>query len=253
VNDTTSTPRRIVVSGGGTGIGKATAAAFAAEGDRVTLLGRRENVLRDAAAELADAYGPGSADFHTADLSEPDQVRAAVARIAEDGPVDVIVTNAGGNVAAGHDGTLEGIADGYRRNFAANVLTAVLLTEALLPHLRRPGGRIVHLSSIAAIRGPGSYGGAKAALHAYTYELAQRLGPEGVTANAVAPGYVGETEFFGDRATPEFVASRVNLTLTGQPGHPDEIAAAIQYLASPAAAYVTGQILHINGGTILGR
>jgi 3-oxoacyl-[acyl-carrier protein] reductase len=253
VTDTTTTPRRIVVSGGGTGIGKATAAAFAAEGDRVTVIGRREKVLREAVAELTDMYGPGSADFRTADLTEPDQVRAAVAAIAEDGPVDVVVTNAGGNVASGDDGTLEGIADGYLRNFSANVLTAVLLTEALLPHLRRPGGRIVHLSSIAAVRGPGSYGGAKAAVHAYTYELAQRLGAEGVTANAVAPGYVGETEFFGDRATPEFVATRVAATLTGRPGHPDEIAAAILYLASPAAAYVTGQILHINGGTVLGR
>ncbi|MEE4542370.1 SDR family oxidoreductase [Streptomyces sp. V4-01] len=249
----TTTPRRIVVSGGGTGIGKATAAAFAADGDRVTVIGRREDVLRDAVAELSDLYGPGSADFQTADLSEPDQVRAAVARLAQDGPVDVVVTNAGGNVAFDDDGTLEGIADGYRRNFAANVLTAVLLTEALLPHLRRPGGRIVHLSSIAAVRGPGSYGGAKAAVHAYTYELAQRLGADGITANAVAPGYVGGTEFFGDRATPQFVATRVAGTLTGKPGHPDEIAAAIRYLASPAAAYVTGQIPHINGGTVLGR
>jgi 3-oxoacyl-[acyl-carrier protein] reductase len=245
--------RRVVVSGGGTGIGRATAEAFAADGDQVIILGRREEVLRGAAEEINAAYGKGLVDWFAADLTEPEQVRAAAAFATGDGPVDVIVTNAGGNVASGDDGTLEGIADGYRRNFAANVLTAVLLTEALLPHLRRPGGRIVHLSSIAAVRGPGSYGGAKAAVHAYTYELAQRLGAEGVTANAVAPGYVGETEFFGDRATPEFVATRVAATLTGRPGHPDEIAAAILYLASPAAAYVTGQILHINGGTVLGR
>jgi 3-oxoacyl-[acyl-carrier protein] reductase len=245
--------RRVVVSGGGTGIGKATAAAFAADGEQVVILGRREEVLSAAADEIGARYGKDAISYRVADLTEPEQVRGVVAAVAEGGPVDVVVTSAGGNVAFDTDDTLEGIADGYRRNFAANVLTAVLLTEALVPHLRRPGGRVVHLSSIAAVRGPGSYGGAKAALHAYTYELAARLGPDGITANAVAPGFVGETEFFGDRATPEFVASRVDATLTGRPGRPEEIAAAIQYLASPAAAYLTGQILHINGGTVLGR
>lgn len=245
--------RRIVVSGGGTGIGKATAAAFAADGEHVTLLGRREDVLRAAAEEIDDTHGKGLADHFAADLSDPAQVRAAAAHITAGGPVDVLVTNAGGNVAADHDGTLEGIADGYLRNFHANVLTAVLLTEALLPHLRRPGGRVVHMSSIAALRGPGSYGGAKAAVHAYTFELAQRVGADGITVNAVAPGFVGDTEFFGDRATPEFVASRVAQSLTGHPGHPAEIAAAVQYLAAPAASYTTGQILHVNGGAALGR
>jgi len=245
--------RRVVVSGGGTGIGRATAEAFAADGDQVIILGRREEVLRGAAEEINAAYGKGLVDWFAADLAEPEQVRAAAAFATGDGPVDVIVTNAGGNVASGDDGTLESIADGYRRNFAANVLTAVLLTEALLPHVRRPGGRIVHLSSIAAVRGPGSYGGAKAAVHAYTFELAQRVGKEGITVNAVAPGYVGDTEFFGDRATPEFIAVRVAQSLTGQGGRPSEIAAAIKHLAAPEAAYTTGQIMHVNGGAMLGR
>ncbi|MCZ4098383.1 SDR family NAD(P)-dependent oxidoreductase [Streptomyces sp. H39-C1] len=245
--------RRVVVSGGGTGIGLATAEAFAADGDRVVIIGRRAELLRETADKLNATHGDGLVSWTAADLSDPEQVRDAARFVEGDGPVDVIVTNAGGNVASSSDGTLEGIAAGYRRNFEANVLTAVLLTEALLPQIRRPGGRIVHLSSIAALRGPGSYGGAKAALHAYTFELAQRLGTDGVTANAVAPGFVGDTEFFGDRATPGFVASRVSQTLTGRPGAPSEIAAAIRYLASPEAAYVTGQILHINGGAALGR
>ncbi|GAA1672452.1 SDR family NAD(P)-dependent oxidoreductase [Streptomyces yatensis] len=245
--------RRIVVSGGGTGIGLAAAETFAAEGDRVVILGRRAEVLRTAADKLNAAYGSDLVTWTSADLSDPEQTRRAAEFIAADGAVDVVVTNAGGNVAASNDGTLEGIADQYRRNFAANVLTAVLLTEALLPHLTRPGGRIVHLSSVAALRGPGSYGGTKAALHTYTFELAKRLGPEGITANAVAPGYVEDTEFFGDRGTPEFIAQQIGQTLTGQPGTPVEIAAAIRYLASPEAAYVTGQVLHINGGAQFGR
>lgn len=244
--------RRVVVSGGGTGIGLATAEAFAADGDRVVLLGRREDILRKAAEGLDERHGDGTASWYAADLADPEQVGAARKFIAaDDTPVDVLVANAGGNVAPSHDGSLASVADSYRRNFDANVLTAVLLTEALLPHLRRPGGRIVQLSSIASLRG-GSYGGSRAG-STRTYDLAQRLGSEGITVNAVAPGFVGDTEFFGDRATPEFVASRVAQSLTGQPGHPSEIAAAIRYVASPEAAYLTGQLLHINGGAALGR
>lgn len=243
-----------MVSGGGTGIGLAVAEAFAADGDRVTLLGRREEVLRAAAEKLNATHGDGTASWCPADLSEPEQVRRAERFITErSDAVDVLVTNAGGNAAPSHDGTLEGIAEGYRRNFAANVLTSVLLTEALLPHVRRPGGRIIHLSSIAALRGPGSYGGSKAAVNTYTFDLAQKLGPEGITVNAVAPGFVADTEFFGDRATPEFIASRVAQSLTGKPGLPAEIAASVRHVASPEAAYLTGQILHINGGAALGR
>lgn len=245
--------RRIVVSGGGTGIGLATAEAFAADGDRVVILGRRAEVLSAAADKVNAAHGADLVTWTSADLSDPQQTRRAVEFIAADGPVDVVVTNAGGNVAPGNDGTLEGIADQFQRNFTANVLTAVLLTEGLLPHLTRPGGRIVHLSSVASLRGPGSYGGTKAHLHVYTYDLAKRLGAEGVTVNAVAPGYVQDTEFFGERGTPEFIAQQIGQTLTGQPGHPAEIAAAIRYLASPEAAYVTGQVLHINGGAQFGR
>lgn len=148
--------RRVVVSGGGTGIGLATAEAFAADGDRLVLLGRREEVLRKAADTLNSRFGESAATWCAADLSDPEQVGTVRDFItADEAPVDVLVANAGGNVAAAHDGTLASVADGYRRNFDANVLTAVLLTEALLPHIRRPGGRIVQLSSIASLRGRG--------------------------------------------------------------------------------------------------
>ncbi|MGW4162050.1 SDR family NAD(P)-dependent oxidoreductase [Streptomyces sp. NPDC004788] len=252
-NDAHRTPRRVVISGGGTGIGLVTAEDFAAAGDEVIIIGRREDVLRDAAAAVNKRHDTDRVSWIRADLSLPADTAEAAARISGDGPVDVIVTNAGGNVAPDAGDTLEQIADGYLRNFKANTLTAVLLTEALLPAMRRPGGRVVHLSSIAAVRGPGSYGGSKAALHAYVYELAQRVGAEGITVNAVAPGYVADTEFFGERATPAFVASRVDATLTKQGGTPQEVSAAIRYLCSPEAAYVHGQILHINGGAMLGR
>lgn len=134
------------------------------------------------------------------------------------------------------------------------LLTAVLLTEALRPALRRPGGRVILISSIAAQRGGGGpYSAAKAALHGYLYDLAAELSPDGITANIVSPGYVADTEFFGGRMTAEGHARRVAQTLVGRAGQPAEIAALIRYLASPAAGFVTGQILNINGGALLGH
>src|SRR4051812_15489758 len=100
--------RRVVVSGGGTGIGLATAEIFAAAGDQVVIVGRREEPLRKAADRLNAEYAGDGAEpvgWITADLRDPEAVRRAAASVTADGPVDVIVTNAGGNVAPSHDGT----------------------------------------------------------------------------------------------------------------------------------------------------
>jgi 3-oxoacyl-[acyl-carrier protein] reductase len=244
---------KIVISGGGTGIGLAAARLFGAEGNRVHVIGRRAKVVEDAAAMLNAEFGEERVLAHTADLTEPAQVDRVAGAIASAGdPVDVLVNNAGGNFGtAGAGASLSDLAADYRANFEGNVLTAVLLTHAILPQLARPGGAIVTVSSIAAVRGPGSYGGAKAQLHAVTYEWATTLAPDGIRANAVAPGFTEDTEFFGARMNPEFRASRVGQTLLRRAGTPEEIAEAIKYLAG--ATNITGEILHINGGAVLGR
>ncbi|MGW4794439.1 SDR family NAD(P)-dependent oxidoreductase [Nonomuraea sp. NPDC004297] len=235
--------RTTVVTGGGTGIGKAIAARFAADGDRVVIVGRRADVLEKAAAEIGGTALP-------ADLSDPEQVERVRAVLAERfGTIDVLVNNAGGNAEGSG-----GVAERWTGNFLANVLTSVLPTEALRD-LLNPSGRVVFVSSIAALRGSGgnSYGPMKAALHPYAFDLAAALGPRGITVNVVAPGFVEDTEFFGGGMSEERRARLVGQTHTGRAGTPQDVAETVHWLASPGGGYVTAQIVQVNGGAERGR
>lgn len=246
--------RTAVVSGGGTGIGRAIARAVAEDCSTVVIVGRRAEPLMEAAAAICDEVRDARVETVQADLRDPAQVAAAAERVGALADIlDVLVNNAGGNLAPRPAGNLAGVRDDWQANFEGNTLPAVLLTHALLPLMRRPGGRIVTISSIAALRGPASYGGAKAALHPWSADLATTLAPEGITVNVVAPGYIAGTDFYGERDGPELRADRARRAAAGRMGEPGEVASLVRYLVGEGASYVTGQILQANGGALLGR
>jgi NAD(P)-dependent dehydrogenase (short-subunit alcohol dehydrogenase family) len=236
-----------VVSGGGTGIGLAVARRLTERGGNVTLLGRRPDVLADAARQVG-------ATAVVCDVADPEAVRAVLDDLPAE--VDVLVNNAGGNTDLGSpepaDGDLAGLAAAWQDNLRSNLISAVLLTAALAPRLA-DGGRVVTLGSIAARTGAGSYGAAKAAIEAWNIDVARELGPRGITANVVSPGLTVDTEFFRGRLTGDRTARLVAATATGRAGTPDDVAALIDFLAGPDAGHITGQVLHVNGGAHRGH
>ncbi|ONK12761.1 3-oxoacyl-[acyl-carrier-protein] reductase FabG [Streptomyces sp. MP131-18] len=248
----------MIISGGGTGIGFATADCFDRDGDTTVLVGRRAAVVERAADRLDHAVAL------PADLTDPADVARVATVVAERwGTVDVLVNAAGGNGSLepgpepgpGSEEPLAAAAHAWTVNFRINTLSAVLLTEALRDRLASPGGRVLFLSSIAAYRGSGSgaYAASKAALHPYAYDLAGALGPRGITVNLVAPGYIEDTEFFGGGMPPERRATLVGQTLNGRPGTPGDVAQTLHWLASHAAGHVTAQSVQVNGGAERGR
>jgi 3-oxoacyl-[acyl-carrier protein] reductase len=247
VSDTA--PRTAVISGGGTGIGRAVSEALLHDGYHVALLGRRDNVLTEAAAAMAHL---GTVHTHAVDLSEPDDVERVLLRVADDlgGGVDVVVANAGRGAARPSE-SLASHHDAWMDAIAGNAMTSVLLVEGLRPHLSDTG-RIIFVSSAAATgAGGAAYGAAKAALHGWMYDLAVELGPEGVTCNVVSPGFIDDTELFGGRLSDERRAGFVDRTLVKRAGRPADVADCVRWLAAPETGYVTAQVIGVDGGALV--
>ena len=237
--------RHVVVTGGGTGIGKAIAAAFAQQSDQVVITGRRPEPLKLAAEELGDNVR--AVRF---DASDPGEVADAMAELPE--IVNILVNNAGGNtdIGAPNPTSLDELAAAWRANLDSNLISAVLVTSALRDRLAH-GGAIINFSSIAAHRpGAGSYSAAKAAVEAWNLTLAHDVGADRITANVISPGFIEDTEFFRDRMTDERRATLIAQTTNGRSGTPDDIAAMALFLASPAASHITAQTIHVNGGAL---
>jgi 3-oxoacyl-[acyl-carrier protein] reductase len=244
-----SSVRTVVVSGGGTGIGRAVARRLAGGGQHVTVTGRRRAPLDRVAA------ASGLVDVVAADVSTVAGAESVAARIRLAERACAGVVAAAGGLAPSGDAGLAGIAEDWQESFESNVLSAVLLVEAMRADLEAHAGRVVLLSSVAALRGSGGgpYGAMKAALHAWAFDLASDLGRYQGTANVIAPGFVPDTEFWAGRLNDDIMAQRSGQTLVGRPGTPDEVASLIAWLLGPDGGWVTGQVLSPNGGVVLGR
>ena len=243
--------RAVLITGASRGIGRATAAAFAAAGDRVAI--HHRDSAAHARSLQAELPGAGHAVVQ-ADLADPAAVRAMVdAAAAALGGLDVVVNCAG--IYTPHPITevsYEQWQAEWRRTIDVNLIGAANVIYCAVPHLRR-GGRIVNVSSRGAFRGEPrqpAYGASKAGLNAMGQSLAVALGPLGIAVATVAPGYV-ETDMTNvDLKSPRGAAIRAQSPFD-RVALPSEIAAAIVWLASPAAEWASGAILDLNGASYL--
>jgi 3-oxoacyl-[acyl-carrier protein] reductase len=249
--------RAVLVTGGSRGIGAAIARAFAEHGDRVAVHYRE--AAADAAAVRDSLPGHGHVTVQ-ADLADADAVRAMVDAAADglDG-LDVLVNNAG--IYVDHPVLGTSYAEwqaAWRATLGVNLVGAANATWCAVRHMTAgdtdgPGGRIVNVGSRGAYRGEPThpaYGASKAGLHAFGQSLAVALAPHGITVASVAPGYVATDMTTEELATAAGDAIRAQSPFN-RVATPEEIAAAVVYLASPEAAWSSGAVLDLNGASYL--
>jgi NAD(P)-dependent dehydrogenase (short-subunit alcohol dehydrogenase family) len=240
-----------IVTGAGTGLGRAIALMFAREGAKVTLNGRRAEPLEKAAAEITQAGGTALACAGDA-TKAADVERMIGATVTAFGRLDILVNNAGG---IPERGPVLGLSEeGFKKTLDVNLTSAFLCSKAALPELIKTKGNIVNVASLAGLRGApnnAAYGAAKGGMVILAKDMAVDYAPQGVRVNAICPAYV-ETDLnrqlLADlKKTGEYEAL-VKMHLLGRLGEPDDVAYAAVYLASDEAKWLSGVTLGVDGG-----
>ena len=238
-----------LVTGGGRDIGRAAALALAGSGASVIVHYQSSEARARAVVDDIAAAG-GRAVAVRADVTKGAEVRrlAAEARDALGGAIDILVNNAGGLVARQQMDEMDEAF--WDHVMALNLSSVFLVTKAVLPHFA-DGGAIVNLSSLAARDGGGggalAYSAAKGGVLTFTRGLAKELAPRRIRVNCVSPGMIATT-FHDTFTAPEIRKAVAARTAAGREGSAEDVANAIVFLASDAAAYITGESLEINGG-----
>lgn len=235
-----------IVTGGGTGIGRAAALALAAEGARVLVVGRRQAPIKDLAEQ-----SNGQIKYFAADVTEPGAAKAIVDHaIAEFSRLDILVNNAG---IIEIKPLSEFTDDEIDRLFNTNVRALLAMSREAIPALELSKGSIVNISSIAAqtaMPGMTAYAATKSGVDRISKILAAELGPNGIRVNAVAPGLT-QTDMLANMPG-EAVDQLVNeATALRRLGEPEDIARSIAWLASDSSGWVTGQVIQASGGLML--
>lgn len=245
------TDQVIIVTGSGSpkGIGKTIALAFARQGGKVVVADLNEEGIQGTVREI-EARG-GTAMGVTVNVTDKASIDAMVEAVMNKwGRIDVLINNAGiSQKVTVEDMTLEDM----RRIFEVNVYGLIMCTQSCMKVMRKAGyGRIVNLSSVSGKRGGGVFGGAhysasKAAVLAFAKNLSREISAEGITVNSVCPGLIN-TEIWKSLAKDDADKVIAGIPM-GRPGETEEVAAAILFLASKEASYITGEEIDINGGS----
>jgi len=235
---------RALVTGGSGALGQAISEALAKAGHEVWVHANRSLAQAEATAQRIVAAG-GSAHAIAFDVTDAEATRRALEGLLESAPVQILINNAGIH----HDAPMPGMTQEQWRSVIDVSLNGFFnVTQPLLmPMIRTRWGRIVNMASVAGVagnRGQVNYAAAKAGLIGATKSLSLELASRGITVNAVAPGII-ESPMAGSAFPPERIKQLVPAQRAGQP---EEVASMVAYLVSDAAAYVTGQVLSINGG-----
>jgi Tropinone reductase 1 len=239
-----------LVTGGSAGIGLAIARELLGFGASVLIAARNGDALESARDELAEEFPQGDVRALIADVADDEQRRELLDWVEDQGDgLNILINNAGGNLTKPANDYTE---DEWREIFEVNLFSAFELCRYAHPLLTKHAvSSIVNVGSVSGlthVRSGAPYGMSKAAMHQMTKNLAVEWAEDGVRVNAVAPWYIRTRRTSGKLADPDYLDEVLLRTPMGRIGEPEEVAAAIAFLCLPAASYITGQVLAVDGG-----